>query len=122
VTRSLSSLLDTNERQAVLVFLELMGLHYPGRVQQAVLFGSKARGDSQLWSDIDILIITDQESWQLSHAISTLAARVSLEYDVLIGPRVIGQERWTQMKLHRFSFYRNIVTEGIPLKLTSAQA
>ncbi len=122
MTTSLFSLLDTNERQAVRMFLELIGQHFPEHVLQTVLFGSKARGDSQPWSDIDILIIADQESWQLSHAISTLAARVSLEYDVLIGPRVIGQERWERMKQHRFSFYRNIVAEGVPLTPSSAQS
>ena len=63
----------------------------------------------------DRLLVVDRDDWRLSHAISTLAARVSLEYDVLIGPRVIGQERWERMKRHRFGLYRNIVAEGIPL-------
>jgi predicted nucleotidyltransferase len=84
-------------------------------VLQAVLFGSKARGESTPWSDIDILIIVDQEDWRFSHAISDLAADVSLEYDVLIAPRVIGQDRWERMTELRFSLYRNIVAEGIPL-------
>ena len=57
----------------------------------------------------------DRDDWHLSHAISNLAANVSLEYDVLIGPRVIGQERWERMKERRFSLYQNIAAEGIPL-------
>ena len=80
-----------------------------------MLFGSKARGDSQPWSDIDILIIADNEDWRFQHAISTLAARVSLEYDVVIGPRVVGQARWERMKRHQFSLYKNVISEGIPL-------
>jgi predicted nucleotidyltransferase len=115
VKASLPSLLSPNERQAVAKFLEILQQHHPERVLQTVLFGSKARGDSRPWSDIDILIIVDQDDWQFSHVISTIAARVSLEYDVLIGPRVIGQERWERMKQHRFGLYRNIVAEGIPL-------
>lgn len=87
-----------------------------------MLFGSKARGDSEPWSDIDILIIVDDEDWRFQHAISTLAARVSLEYDVLIGPRVIGQERWERMKRYGFGLYQNVIAEGIPLSpvLTSS--
>ena len=107
--------LSANEHQAVTSFLELLQKRYPEHVLRTTLFGSKARGDSRPWSDIDILIIVDRDDWQLSHAISTLAADVSLEYDVLIGPRVIGQERWELMKQHRFGLYRNIVAEGIPL-------
>jgi len=84
------------------------------------LFGSKARGDSHPWSDIDILIIVSEEDWPLRQEINTLAARVSLQYDVLLGPRVIGQERWERMKRHRFSLYRNVAAEGIPLTSASA--
>jgi hypothetical protein len=47
--------------------------------------------------------------------ISTLAARISLDYDVLLGPRVVGQERWDRMRQDRFRLYQNITTEGIPL-------
>jgi predicted nucleotidyltransferase len=112
---SFASLLSPNERKAVVSFNEQLGQRYPGRILQTVLFGSKARGDSQPWSDIDILIIADSEDWQFQHAISTLAARVSLEYDVLIGPRVIGRERWERMKQDRFGLYQNIAAEGIPL-------
>ena len=51
------------------------------------------------------------------HAISDLAARLSLEYDMLLGPRAIGRERWERMQEHRSGLYRNVVTEGIPLLL-----
>ena len=107
--------LQPHEQEAVSEFLNLLKRHHPERVVQTVLFGSKARGDSRRWSDIDILIIVDQDDWRLSHAISDLAADVSLEYDVLIGPRVIAQQRWERMKEHRFGLYRNVVAEGIPL-------
>lgn len=112
--------LNANEQKAVSEFVGLLRRHHPQRVLQTVLFGSKARGDSRPWSDIDVLVVVDQESWQLRHAISDLAADVSLEYDVLLGPRVIGQERWEQMKREGFSLYRNIAQEGIPLMPTGA--
>jgi predicted nucleotidyltransferase len=107
--------LTAKEHQAIETFLDRLHQRYPGQILQAVLFGSKARGDSGPHSDIDILIIIEEENWPLRGEISTIAARVSLEYDVLIGPRVIGRERWESMKRRRFGLYRNIVAEGIPL-------
>lgn len=118
MSTSLSPLLSPGERKAIARFVELLRQRHPEQILQTVLFGSKARGDSQPWSDIDILIVVDSEDWRFQHAISTLAARVSLEYDVLIGPRVIGQERWERMKQHRSTLYRNITAEGIPLTPT----
>jgi predicted nucleotidyltransferase len=96
-------------------FVDQLRQRLAGQFLQAMLFGSKARGDSGLWSDIDILILVKDESWPLRREISTLAARISLDYDVLLGPRVIGQERWERMRQDRFRLYQNITTEGIPL-------
>ena len=107
--------LTAPERAAVQAFLQRLLDNYRHVVQRMVLFGSKARGDSEPDSDIDILIIVNKESWPLRDAISVIAARASLEYGVLIGPRVIGWERWQRMQRERFSLYENVVREGIPL-------
>jgi predicted nucleotidyltransferase len=107
--------LQERERQAIKVFAHRLHERFPNEILQTTLFGSKARGDSGPWSDIDILMVVREESWSLRGEISTLAARVSLEYDVLIGPRVIGLERWERMKLDGFSLYQTIAADGIPL-------
>lgn len=107
--------LAAREHRAIQVFSYRLHERLPGEILQVMLFGSKARGDTGPGSDIDILIVVREESWPLRADVSTLAADVSLEYDVLIGPRVIGQERWERMKRHRSGLYRNIMAEGIPL-------
>jgi predicted nucleotidyltransferase len=119
--RSISHL-TTNEQQAIQSFVLRLHERFSDQVLQVTLFGSKARGDSDRWSDIDILITVREESWSLREEISTLAADVSLEHDVLIGPRVIGLERWESMKHDGFSLYRNISAEGIPLTPTLASS
>ena len=117
---SSSDSLTIQEWTAVQAFLQRLHRDYSQAVQWAALFGSKARGDSEPDSDIDILIVVDEESWTLRDAISAIAARVSLEYSVLIGPRVIGQERWARMAKERFSLYENVAREGIPLTVEPA--
>ena len=112
--RSIVNLNET-ERQAIADFIERLNDRFPEEVLEVTLFGSKARGDSSPWSDIDILIKVKEESWSLRGEISIVAADISLEYDVLIGPRVIGLERWDRMKRDGFSLYHNIIAEGIPL-------
>ena len=107
--------LEAKERQAIRALVDQLREHLGGELLDVVLFGSKARGDSGPWSDIDILITVREESWPLRREISALAAGISLEYDVLIGPRVIGQELWERMRQDRFRLYQNIMTEGIPL-------
>lgn len=107
--------LTARERKAIQLFSQQLYERFPGEILQVMLFGSKARGDSDPWSDIDILVTVREESWPLRGEISALAADVSLEHDVLIGPCVIGQERWERMQEHRFGLCQNIKAEGTPL-------
>jgi predicted nucleotidyltransferase len=108
--------LSASEAEAVRVFVRSLNARFPEMITRVILFGSKARGDSRLDSDIDVLVIVRREDWRLSNAISTLAARISLEKGVLLGPIVIGQERWERMERERFSLYRNIIKEGLVLE------
>jgi predicted nucleotidyltransferase len=107
--------LQPNEQEAIRTFLGRLWLQFPRRILQTILFGSKSRRDSQPESDIDILLIVDDEDWRFSHAISNVAADVSLEYNLLIDPRVIGRERWERMARENLSLYQNIAREGIPI-------
>ena len=116
----LVELLSTKERKAVNDFLTRLRKGYPCRVSQTILFGSKAHGDSQPYSDIDILLVVDADDWRFRHAISDVASDVSLDFGVLIGPRVIGKARWEEMARERFSLYENVAREGIPLTLEAA--
>ena len=106
-------LLTPQEREAVDAFVEALQRQYPDRIRDVILFGSKARGDSHPDSDIDLLILVDDDDWRFSHAISRIAARVSLKYDVLLGPRVIRQARWRRSVL-----YSTVSAEGISLAPT----
>ena len=98
------------EKEALQKFVSYLEESIPEKTKNISLFGSKARGDSQKDSDIDILIILDKDNRQLRRTIITKAARISLEYDVLLSPRIIGAERWTEMR--GFSLYRNVIKEA----------
>jgi len=108
-------LLAERDRRAIEAFVQRVCHAHPDRVQHIILFGSKARGDSHTHSDIDVLLIVSDEDWRFRHAISRTAADVSLAYDVLIGPRVVGQERWARMRRHRSTFFQNVQADGVKL-------
>jgi predicted nucleotidyltransferase len=110
MSNSLDHLLTREECQAVDAFIKALHQQYPDRIRDVILFGSKARGDSHPDSDIDILILVDDDDWRFSHAVSRLAAHISLNYDVLLGPRVIRQARWERSLL-----YSTVSSEGITL-------
>jgi uncharacterized protein len=114
--------LAAKERRAVRAFVRVLREQLTDQVLEAMLYGSKARGNDHPWSDIDILILVAEESWPLRAQVSTLAADISLHYSVLLAPRIVGLERWERMKQASFGLYRNVATEGIPLPLPALRA
>jgi len=119
VTETKSSLknISETERAAVLDFLARVHLTYNRQIQRAMLFGSKARGEATSDSDIDVLVIVADETWQLRDEICNISADVSLKYDVLLDARVIGEARWRYMSEIRAGLYQNISSEAIPLAI-----
>lgn len=82
-----------------------------------MLFGSKARGQATPDSDIGILLIVSDETWQLRDEICDISADVSLKHGVLLDARVIGQARWKHMSEILARLYQNISREAIPLAI-----
>jgi predicted nucleotidyltransferase len=110
-----SDVLTPQEQRAVVSFLEKLESELGDELHKVILFGSKARQDGDTDSDIDIMIIVHQDNHLIRNKISHLGARISLEYDVLIGPFMIAIDRWEMMQREKFSLSQNVAREGIPL-------
>ena len=110
---TLDAQLTIHEQQALQDFVAFLHQIAPDQIVSIALFGSKSRGDSTPDSDIDVLIILNREDRRLRREISRQAARISLAHDVILSPRVIGAERWREMR--DFSLYKNIQRESVKL-------
>lgn len=110
--------LPLTERRSLRAFVAYLRRRFAERIEFVALFGSKARGDSREDSDIDVLVVLTGEDREVRRQILKKAARLSLEYDVFLGPRVIGAERWEKMR--DFSLYQNVEREAVRLSLSEA--
>ena len=107
--------LSFNERAAVAEYVDRIRKHFSNRILTVMLFGSKARGDADVESDIDLLVLVDVETNQFRSKLWRIASDVSLDYNVVLSPRVFGQARWDETRQIRLPLYRAIVADGIPL-------
>ena len=113
-TPSLEYLTPT-EQGAITEYVARIRGKFRKRVLAVMLFGSKARGDADAESDIDLVVLVDVESGEFRSRLWRIASDVSLEYDVVLSPRVFGQERWDEMRRIRLPLYRAIVADSVPL-------
>jgi predicted nucleotidyltransferase len=84
-------------------------------VRDIILFGSVARGDYQTNSDIDILVIVDENPWNAQKRISDLVVEYLLKYGVYISAKAISIDEFEFMQSIETAFYTNIKREGISL-------
>jgi predicted nucleotidyltransferase len=81
------------------------------------LFGSKARGDSQRYSDIDLLAVVEKDSWQASERMSDDIFDIieKYNYELLISLVVLDYDEFALEQKIGTCFYENIEREGIDL-------
>ncbi len=107
--------LAPNEQAATVEYVARIRSRFPEHVLAVMLFGSKARGDADAESDIDLLVLVDEESGEFRSNLWRIASDVSLDYDVVISARIFGQVRWDEARRMRLPLYRAIIADGIPL-------
>lgn len=100
-----------NERDALQEAALLLKEKYP--LEKIILFGSKARGDSDQYSDIDILLITScQLSWREEKQIVESLYDIGLKYDVIFSPLFASSSEWEEETFRQFPIYKEIASEG----------
>jgi predicted nucleotidyltransferase len=81
-----------------------------------ILYGSFARGDQNPGSDIDLLILLDQEriTWNDEKRIKYPLYDIEFETGQIISPLILSKNDWETK--HRITpFYENITREGTVL-------
>ena len=114
--RTLSQLAP-NDRAAVIAYVNRIRSRFPGRIRAVTLFGSKARGDADAESDIDLFVLVDAETSEFRSELWRIASDVSLDHSVVLSPRVFGEARWAETRRIRLPLYRAIVADSVPLVL-----
>ncbi|HET6566942.1 MAG TPA: nucleotidyltransferase domain-containing protein [Rhodothermales bacterium] len=93
-----------------------VGLHrlYGDRLRRLVLFGSQARGDAHVGSDIDLLVVLKEPVDKHGEfgRLGRLTTRIAFETGELVA-FIVGDETWAADE--RRALTRRAATEGVDL-------
>ena len=80
----------------------------------AILYGSEARGDARIDSDIDVLILLDGDKMSLKREMEVTGPLNEIEWrtGVLVSPIVMLRKQWKNMPF-KTPFYVNVMNEGV---------
>ncbi|MEW6666069.1 MAG: nucleotidyltransferase domain-containing protein [Thermodesulfobacteriota bacterium] len=107
--------LGRKERVAIKEATGILKEKFP--VQDVILFGSKARGDSDEESDIDLLLLTTHPlHWKERHAIIDALFEVEMKHDVVISIVVNTLYDWHEGICTVLPIHEEINREGITIQ------
>ncbi len=109
----LKNKLNQKERLGVSIFIIKVKKLLGRRLLELRLFGSKARGDFDDESDIDILVVIDSNDWKLKEKICAITADANIEYGCNISPVIYTRKEHEKNKYFRTLFIQEIEREGI---------
>jgi predicted nucleotidyltransferase len=107
--------LNKNQREAIIHYLSILRQKYKEQISEVILYGSVARGESVLESDIDLLVVTTNGDQELKDEISMACFDIILQTDVILSPLVMDEETYEWHKKYRDPLYNNIQKDGIDL-------
>lgn len=91
------------EIKAIIEYEELLLKKFPKRIRKLMLFGSKARGDANRSSDIDILVVVRRNGKKVVRKIVELTHQPIAKYLVDISPIVVEEnffKSWSPLLEH----------------------
>lgn len=105
--------LSVNEKEALKKLIE-MAFHY-FELKKVILFGSKARGDHNNDSDIDIvLLVGNTVGAREKNLRSDISSMIQMKTDIYISCKIYNENEWNKGK--DLPLQRNVEREGIVLE------
>jgi len=104
-----------NISDAVLEFVTELKEIFGEKLSKIILYGSYARGDYHVTSDVDIMILvtlSDEEIKRIENQVFDCAFDLEMKYGVDISP-IIKNKTHYEYWVDTLPFYRNIQQEGV---------
>ena len=106
-----SASLMKNESEAIEAAIRMLKSEFS--VSKVILFGSKARGDHDEHSDIDLLVVASKLlHWKEEKAIVGALFDIGMKYDVIFSPLFTSVDEWENGMFTKFPVYQEISRDG----------
>lgn len=104
--------LQAKDRAAIHEAADLLRRRYP--VNGVILFGSKARGDDDSESDIDLLVLTSRAlSRGERHAMTDAIFPLQLRHDVVLSVLILPAQEWDSGIVSVLPIHDEIIDQGV---------
>ena len=80
-----------NDKKILTELRSLLTERFPDQIEKIILFGSRASGSPDIYSDHDVLIVLKSDyNWRLKQSIQEVCWEIDYKYDILTDVKVIS--------------------------------
>jgi predicted nucleotidyltransferase len=115
MARRIPKHLTEQEKAALAAYVSHLRQEYGDQIVAIKLFGSKARGDHEEYSDLDVLVVVKSDDWRLHDQMVVTAVQPMLDHDVVIAPLIVSTKRLRQWQRDKMPIHRSIQADGVSL-------
>jgi predicted nucleotidyltransferase len=105
--------LTTDEQAWLDTYRKALDKKHPGAVQQMLIYGSKARGQAHAESDLDVLLIVNDDAEAKKRELRRIGYLLAAKTDVLPSILAYTQEEWESRRRSGSTFRKAVERDGV---------
>lgn len=107
--------LTAEEREWLDAFRTAIAKELPDRVEEVLLFGSKARGDAGPESDLDVLVVLRAGDRSTKGKVRHIGHSLAVTSEAVPSIMVYTREEWAIRREIGSPFYEAVLRDGVPV-------
>jgi len=107
--------LSKHEREVLGRFRDILNDVIADERPEVTLFGSKARGDDNPDSDVDVLVRVTGDDWRICDKVYAVVTRLLIDTGVCISPKVINRAQFDRMQRGGVPFAGNVMKDAVTI-------
>ena len=111
----MSMRLTADEQAWLDAYRQALKEQYPGIVERMVIYGSKARGDDHPDSDLDVLLIVQNEAAHLMRQLRRIGYELAATSDAVPSILAYTQDEWESRRENGSPFHRAVERDAVPV-------
>lgn len=107
--------LTTDEIKWLEAYKRVLEHRFPGVVLRLWVYGSKARGDARVDSDIDVLVLIREGDWRFKDQLAYEGYDLAVGTDAVPSIQIYTEAEWDRLLARESVFRETVLEEGLPV-------